>query len=69
MKKTVFVVGLLSGVVLSQTWKVITKEGIKAGIRASRKFRELSQQAMEDIEDIAAEASAEVSEKEQEARW
>jgi hypothetical protein len=69
MKKTVFVVGVLSGVVLSQTWKVITKEGIKAGIRAGRKFKELSQQAIEDIEDIAAEASEEVSQKGQEARW
>ncbi len=69
MKKTLFVVGVLSGVVLSQTWKVITKEGIKVGIRAGRKLRELSQQAIEDIEDIAAEASEEVSQKGQEARW
>lgn len=70
MKKTLFVVGLLSGVVLSQTWKVITKEGIKAGIRAGRKFKELSEQALEDIEDIAAEAADEVSQKDQqEARW
>lgn len=69
MKKTLFVVGLLSGVVLSQTWKVITKEGIKAGIRAGRKFKELSEQALEDIEDIAAEAADEVSQQNQEARW
>ncbi|MBD0324906.1 MAG: hypothetical protein ICV68_00660 [Pyrinomonadaceae bacterium] len=69
MKKTLFVVGLLSGVVLSRTWKTLTKEGIKVGIKAGRKFRELSQQAIEDIEDIAAEASEEVSQKGEGARW
>ncbi|HEX7999708.1 MAG TPA: hypothetical protein VF528_15075 [Pyrinomonadaceae bacterium] len=69
MKKTLFVVGVLSGVVLSRTWKVLTKEGIKVGIKAGRKFRELSQQAIEDIEDIAAEASEEVSQKGEGARW
>lgn len=59
-KRSVFTVGLISGLVLSRTWRVLAKEGIKYGIQAGRKVREISQQAMEDIEDIAAEASAEV---------
>ncbi|HEX8475594.1 MAG TPA: DUF5132 domain-containing protein [Pyrinomonadaceae bacterium] len=67
MKKTTFFVGVLSGVVLARTWKVLAKEGIKTGIKAGRKFREISQQAMEDIEDLTAEATEELAEQEQEA--
>lgn len=59
-RKTVFTVGIVSGLVLARTWRVLAKEGIKYGIQAGRKVREISQQAMEDIEDIAAEATAEV---------
>lgn len=65
MKKGVFIVGLVSGLVLSRTWKVLTKEGIKVGIRAGRKLNEFSQQVVEDIQDITAEALEELSEKEQ----
>ncbi len=61
MKKKTFFLGLISGLVLSRTWRVLTKEGIKFGIQAGRKVREISQQAMEDIEDIAAEATEEVA--------
>lgn len=68
-KKSLFlggiITGVASGVVLSQTWKVLMKEGIKAGILAGRKIREVSQQAMEDVEDIAAEAAQEVVEHDQ----
>ena len=53
--------GLASGIVLASTWRVLAKEGIKFGIHAGRKVREISQQAMEDIEDIAAEATEEAS--------
>lgn len=56
------VAGVASGVVLSQTWKVLVKQGIKAGILAGRKIREVSQQTLEDVEDIAAEAAQEVAE-------
>lgn len=62
-KKSVYTVGLISGLVLAGTWRVLAKEGIKAGIQAGRKLREISQQAMEDIEDIAAEATEEVSQR------
>ncbi len=61
-KKSLFTIGLITGVVLSRTWRVLAKEGIKVGIQAGRKVKELSQQAMEDIEDIAAEAAEEVQE-------
>jgi hypothetical protein len=63
MKKKSFFLGLVSGVVLAYHWRTITKEGIKVGIQAGRKVREISQQAMEDIEDLAAEATHEVSEQ------
>lgn len=59
------VAGVASGVVLSQTWKLLMKQGIKAGILAGRKIREVSQQTMEDVEDIAAEAAQEVAEYDQ----
>lgn len=60
-KKTLFVGGVISGLVLARTWRVLAKEGIKFGIHAGRKVKEISQQAMEDIEDIAAEATEEVA--------
>ena len=63
MKKRTFfagLVGLASGVVLAQNWRVLTKEGIKLGIRTGQKVRELSQQAMEDIGDLTAEATQEI---------
>jgi len=64
MKKILFLAGLVSGVVLAQNWRVLTKEGIKAGIRTGRKLREISQQAIDDIEDVTAEAIDELSEQE-----
>lgn len=66
MKKTTFFVGLAglaSGVVLANNWRSIVKEGIKLGLRASVVVREVSQQAIEDIGDLTAEASQELSEQ------
>jgi hypothetical protein len=69
-KKTLFWGGLLSGlasgIALSQMWKVLLKEGIKAGIMAERRIREVTQQAIEDIEDVVAEAGQEVEERDRE---
>jgi hypothetical protein len=64
-KRTLFVglAGLASGVFLANNWRVLTKEGIKLGIRTSQKVREISQQAIEDIGDLTAEASQEVSQQ------
>ncbi len=61
-----FFVGIISGVVLSKTWRPLTKKGIKAGIRAGRKIREVSQQAIEDLGDVTAEATEELIQEEQE---
>jgi hypothetical protein len=69
-KTTLFVGGLASGLVLSQTWKVLTKQGIKLGIKAGRKVKEVSQQALEDIGDLTAEATEELhKEEEEEVVW
>jgi hypothetical protein len=65
-KKSVYTLGIVSGLFLAGTWRVLAKEGIKIGIHAGRKAKELSQQVWEDIEDIAAEATAEVPEPAQE---
>ena len=69
-KKTLFLGGLVSGIVsgiaLSQTWKNLLKEGIKAGILAERRIREVTQQAIEDVEDIVAEAGQEVEQRDKE---
>lgn len=59
-KSTLFACGLAAGVILSQTWRDLTKAGIKLGIRAGNKAREFSQQALEDLGDIAAEATDEL---------
>lgn len=69
MKKRTFfagLVGLASGVYLAQHWRELTKEGIKLGIRTGLKVREISQQAMEDIEDLTAEAAQELSQRDSE---
>ena len=58
--------GLASGVILSQNWRYLTKEGIKLGLRAGVKVREVSQQAMEDLGDLTAEATQELSEHDRE---
>jgi hypothetical protein len=63
MKKSTFFIGVFAGVVLARTWRVLAKEGIKFGILAGHNLRELSQQALEDIQDLAAEAAEEASEQ------
>lgn len=59
-KSTLFACGLVTGVILTQNWRDLTKAGIKFGIRAGHKAREFSQQALEDLGDIAAEATDEL---------
>jgi hypothetical protein len=59
-KSALFTCGLVAGVLLSHSWRDLTKAGIKLGIRAGNKAREFSQQALEDLGDIAAEATDEL---------
>jgi hypothetical protein len=69
MKKRTFFVGLAglaSGVFLAQNWRFLTKEGIKLGLRTSVMVREVSQQAIEDLGDLTAEATQELSEHDRE---
>jgi hypothetical protein len=65
MKKTLFVAGLVSGVVLTNWWRSLAKEGIKLGIHAGQRLHEISQKAREELEDVAAEATQEISQQEQ----
>ena len=66
MKKvTLFAGGLLSGLILSQFWKPLTKAGIKLGVRTGHKAREISEQALEDFEDLRAEAMEELRAEEE----
>jgi hypothetical protein len=63
MKKTTYILGLASGVALACSWRFLTKEGIKAGVRAGRKLKEVSQMAMDDLEDVSAEAFSELGDQ------
>ncbi|MDX6528661.1 MAG: hypothetical protein QOH41_951 [Blastocatellia bacterium] len=65
MKKTTYLVGLASGLVLAHSWKFLVKEGIKAGVRAGREVKKVSDQVLEDLEDASAEAFDELQDKEQ----
>jgi hypothetical protein len=68
MKKVFFVGGLVSGVVLANYWRTVAKEGIKLGIQAGSKLGEVAQKAREELEDVTAEATEELSTKQQPAR-
>jgi hypothetical protein len=60
MKKISYLLGVVSGVVITNYWRVLVKQGVKAGVRAGRAVREVSQQAMEDVQDASAEALEEL---------
>lgn len=62
-----FVVGLVSGMIVAKSWKVLAKGGIKTGIRTGRKLKEFSYQVMEDIQDLTAEATEELSNEDRES--
>jgi hypothetical protein len=61
MKKAAYVFGMLSGVVLANYWKLLVKEGVKAGVRAGQAVRRVSEEALEDIQDASAEALEELA--------
>jgi hypothetical protein len=67
MKKKItfsFLAGMAAGIVLVPNWRSAAKKGIKAGIKGGRRIREFSQQAIQDLEDVAAEATSELEEQE-----
>lgn len=63
MKKSLFIGGVIVGSVVTRWWRVIAKEGIKAGILAGERFEELAHIAREELEDVTAEATAELERK------
>lgn len=60
MKRLVFVVGFISGAIFAHKWRVVAKHGIKGGILAARKLKEVSEQVKEDLADVTAEATDEI---------
>lgn len=67
MKKILFAGGFLSGVLLASFWRTVAKEGIKFGIQAGSKVGEIAQKAREELEDVTAEATEELSPKQKRA--
>jgi hypothetical protein len=67
MKKSTYLLGVASGLVLASSWKFLVKESIKAGVLAGRQVKKISDQVMEDLEDARAEAFDELQEQEQKA--
>lgn len=68
MKKTTYVLGLASGVVLALNWKFFVKEGVKVGVKVGREVKKVSSKALEDLEDAKAEAMQDLAEEERSAR-
>jgi len=65
MNKAAYIFGVATGVILACSWKLIVREGVKAGVRAGRAIRTVSDQAVEDLEDASAEAMDELAWEEQ----
>jgi hypothetical protein len=68
MKKTTYLLGLASGVVLALNWKPILKESIKVGVKVGREVKRVSAETLEDLEDAKAEAMHDLEEEEKAAR-
>ena len=59
---TAFGLGVLAGVVVCKKWEPLAKAGVKAGIRAGRSIKKISDEVVEDLQDYAAEAEHELAE-------
>jgi hypothetical protein len=68
MKKTTYILGLASGVVLALNWKVLLKGTIKVGVKVGREVKRVSAETLEDLEDAKAEAMHDLAEEEKNAR-
>jgi len=68
MKKTTYLLGLASGVVLALNWKPLLKESIKVGVKVGREVKRVSAETLEDLEDAKAEAMHDLEEEEKKAR-
>jgi hypothetical protein len=63
MKKTTYLLGLISGAAIAFNWRTIVKEGVKAGVKAGREIKKVSAQTLEDIQDAKAEAMDDLAKK------
>lgn len=68
MKRTIYLLGVVSGVVIAKYWKPLVKEGVKAGVRAGQAVRRVSEEALEDIQDASAEALEELAQQDRKER-
>jgi hypothetical protein len=60
MLRTLILVGVMSAAAVAANWQCIVKEGIKLGLRTGRRVGEASSRVIEDLQDLAAAAAAEV---------
>jgi hypothetical protein len=67
MKKTTYLLGLASGVVLALNWRPLLKESIKVGVKVGREVKRVSAETLEDIEDAKAEAMHDLEEEKKNA--
>jgi hypothetical protein len=63
VNRTLFLVGAMSLAALITNRQSIIKEGIKIGLRSVRKVGEISSRLVEDLQDLAAAASAELDQE------
>lgn len=63
MNRTLFLVAAISLAAVVTNSQSIIKEGIKIGMRSVRKASELSSRLVEDLQDLAAAASAELDQE------
>jgi len=68
MKKTTYLLGLASGVVLALNWRPLLKESIKVGVKVGREVKRVSAETLEDIEDAKAEAMHDLEQEAKNAR-
>ena len=65
MKKTTYLLGLASGVVLACSWKFLVKESVKIGVKVGRGVKRVSAETLEDLEDASAEAMQDLAEEDE----
>jgi hypothetical protein len=68
MKKTYYILGLVSGAILVYSWKLLVKEGVKIGVTVGREIKKVSAATLEDIEDATAEAMQDMADQDQAGR-
>jgi len=63
MKKTTYILGLASGVVLALNWKILLRESIKISVKVGREVKRVSAGTLEDMQDAKAEAMHDLAEE------